>query len=263
MMLLHMYVYVHMCVSFICVVDSSLEEVRFENCDSHSSAFSKLFSTIHKAVKDLDANGFQVIKSSCVSQAEEPLQSLLQRASDSHCLFGVLAVNHPYCNWMRIYFLEVIASAYGESLENVVRRYKNTIFSKPLGEIWNRISDSSVRHKYQTELKASFTDIEDPENISVNELIRREPQLAKKIELEFAQIRKGSLLVTWFIPTVKLYQAYLSFLAVSQQSRMDTSLQFGTWVAYLPQYVIQEQQKKHGKFPYLSACNLFTVVMSH
>ena len=231
--------------AFICVVDSNFKEVNFEKCDSISSAYAKLFSTVHKAVNNLSHNDFEVIKSSCVSQAEEPICSLLQQVSDSVCLFSVLAANQPYCNWMRIDFLEVIASAYSESLEDVVRRYKDAIFSKPLREIWNCVSQSSVGHKYHVELKAKF-DVPDPENMTVEELIKTQPQLAKEFELLFAQIRKGSLLVTWLIPTVKLYQAYLSFLEVSQHSRTDLFLQFGTWVAHLPQNVLQEQQKRHS-----------------
>ena len=231
--------------AFICVVDSNFKEVKFDKCDSISSAFAKLFSTIHKAVNNLNDNDFEVIKNSCVAQAEEPIYSLLQRVPNSVCLFGVLAANQPYCNWMRIGFLEVIASAYSESLEDVVRRYKDAVFSKPLHEIWNHVSHSSVGHKYHIELKAKF-DAPDPENMTVKELIKTQPQLAKEFELQFAKIQKGSLLVTWLIPTVKLYQAYLSFLDVSQHSRTDLYLQFGTWVAYLPQNVLQEQQKRHG-----------------
>ena len=192
-----------------------------------------------------------MIRNSCVAQAEEPLCSLLKQAPDSHHLFEVLAVNKPYCNWMRINFLEVIANAYGKrSLENLVQRYRSAIFSKPLREIWGSISHISTRHKYYTELKGKF-DVQDPENMTVEDLIKKEPQLAKEIELHIAEIQKGSLLVTWLIPTVKLYQAYLSFLAVPAQSRKDVSLQFGTWVAYLPQHVLQEQQKKHGKLSYM------------
>ena len=188
-----------------------------------------------------------MIRNSCVAQAKEPLCSLLKQAPDSHHLFEVLAVNKPYCNWMRINFLEVIANAYGKkSLEKLVKEYKGTIFSKPLHEVWGCISHISTKHKYYSELQGKFG-VKDPENMTVEDLIKNEPQLAKEIELHIAEIQQGSLIATWLIPTVKLYQAYLSFLAVPQQSRVDVSLQFDTWVAYLPQLVLQEQQKEHGK----------------
>ena len=196
----------------------------------------------------LDHDHFQMIRNSCVSQAEEPLHGLFKQAQNSHHLFGILADNKPYCNWMRINFLEVIASAYGkQSLENLVQRYSCAIFSKQLGEVWGSISHISTRHKFYTELKGRF-DIPDPEKITVWELIKMEPDLAKQIELHIAEVHRGSLVVTWLIPVVKLYQTYLSCLAIPQQLRMDVSLQCGSWVAYLPQCVLQELHKKHGKF---------------
>ena len=192
-----------------------------------------------------------MIRNSCVAQAEEPLCSLLKQAPDSHHLFEALALNKPYCNWMRINFLEVIAIAYGkQSLEKLVQRYRCAIFSKPLHEVWDCISHISTKHKFYTELQGKF-DVQDPENMTIEDLIKTKPQLAKEIELHIAEVQRGSLIVTWLIPTVKLYQAYLSFLAVPQKSRKDVSVQFSTWIAYLPQHVLQEQQKKHGKFSYM------------
>ena len=233
------------------IVQEDYSEINFEECENVSNAFSKLFTIVQKAIKNLDHDEFQMIRNSCVAQAKEPLCSLLKRAPDSHHLFEVLAVNKPYCNWMRINFLEVIANAYGkQSLENLVQRYRCAIFSKPLREIWGCISHISTKHKYYSELQGRF-DVKDPENMTVEDLIKTEPQLAKEIELHIAEIQEGSLIVTWLIPTIKLYQTYLSFLAVPQKSRMDISLQFGTWVAYLPQHVLQEQQKEHGKLLFI------------
>ena len=73
--------------------------------------------------------------------------------------------------------------------------------------------------------------------------MKSKPQLAKKIAMLIAVIQWESLLVTWLIPTDEVYQAYLSFLTVPQQSRKDDLIQFGTWMAYLPQHVLQKYQK--------------------
>ena len=176
------------------------------------------------------------------------MSNLLKQVPDSHCLFGTLAENKPFCNWIRIDFLETIAIASGkQNLENLVKRYKSAIFSKPLNEVWNCVSHTYTKQKYYTEVKGKF-DL-DPEKVTVEELLKREPKLAKEIELHIAEIQEGSVLVTWLIPTMKVYQAYLSFLTISQQSRLDVFMQFGTWKAFLPQFVLQEQRKEqtYGK----------------
>ena len=67
--------------------------------------------------------------------------------------------------------------------------------------------------------------------------------MAKKIAMLIAVIQWESLLVTWLIPTDEVYQAYLSFLTVPQQSRKDELIQFGTWMAYPPQNVLQKYAK--------------------
>ena len=237
------YVYILYIRNYKYIDQEDYSEIHFEAYDNVSSAFSKLFTTVQGAIMSMDHDHFQMIRNSCVAQAKEPLCSLFKQAQNSHHLFGVLADNKPYCNWMRIDFLEVIASAHGKSLEILVQRYRCAIFSKQLSEVWGCISHISARHKFYTELKGKF-DVADPDKITVEDLIKKEPlsQLGKKIELHIAEIQTGSLLVTWLMPINKLYQTYLSFLSTPQQSRKDACLQFGSWVAYLPQHVLQELQ---------------------
>ena len=100
-----------------------------------------------------------------------------------------------------------------------------------------------MRDKYYSKLKTSFSD-KDPDNLTVEELIKTKPQLAKDIAMCIAVVEEGSLVVTWLIPTDELYQAYLSFLTVPQQSRMDELVQFGNWMAYLPKNVLQEYEQE-------------------
>ena len=100
-----------------------------------------------------------------------------------------------------------------------------------------------VRDKYYSELKATFGD-KDPDNMTVEELIKSKPQLAKKIALLIAVVQEDSIVVTWLIPTNEVYQVYLSFLTVPQQSRKDTLIQFATWTAYLPLNVLESYKKE-------------------
>ena len=125
----------------------------------------------------------------------------------------------------------------------MIENYKAVIYSKTLCEVWSYIPYHSVRDKYYNKLRATFGD-KDPDNVTVEELIKSKPQLAKKIALLIAVVEEYSLVVTWLIPTNEVYQAYLSFLTVPQQLRKDELIQFGTWTAYLPQNVLQNYEKE-------------------
>ena len=117
---------------------------------------------------------------------------------------------------MCIEYLEAIAFAYkDDSLSNLIENYSRVIFSKPLREVWNCLPFYSVKDKYYTELTAIFDD-KDPDDLTVEELNQRKPQLAKKIAMLITVVRIESLLISWLIPTSKVCQTYLAFLTVPQ-----------------------------------------------
>ena len=184
-------------------------------------------------------------------QAKEPLYSSLRLASDSHCLFKTFSENNMYFNWIHLSFLEIIANSYvNDNLVNLIKDYKQAIFSKSLREVWSSLPHSSVKDKidnYYTELKQKLEG-KDPDNMTVQQLLQSEPQLTRKIALLIAVVREESLFISWLIPTNEVYQAYLSFLTVSQQERKDNFIQFGNWMAHLPGYVLQEEYKRFGEF---------------
>ncbi len=218
-------------------------EINFSAYDDVSDAFAELFTICQKAVK-VSSEEFRAIRNSCVARASEPLRGLIKRAIDTHCLFEILADNNKYCNWMNVSFLKVIAIACGNKhLQSLIENYTDVIYSKPLREVWDCIPHYSVRNKYYSKIKATFGD-KDPDNMTVKELKKSKPQLAKKIAMLIAVVEEGSLLVTWLIPTDELYQAYLSFLTIPQQSRMDDLVQFGNWMAYLPMNILQKYKEE-------------------
>ena len=218
-------------------------EINFSAYDDVSDAFAKLFAVCQKAL-NVSGEEFKTIRNSCVARASEPLGGLIKSASDTHCLFEILAHNNKYCNWMNVSFLKVMAIACdNKHLQSLIENYTDVIYSKPLREVWSCIPHYSVRDKYYSELKAKFGD-KDPDNMTVEELIKSRPQLAKEIAMIIAVVQCDSLLVTWLIPTDELYQAYLSFLIVPQQSRMDELVQFGNWMAYLPENVLQKYKQE-------------------
>ena len=201
-----------------------------------------LFSICQKAT-NVSSDNFIALRNSCVIRASEPLRGLMKHATNTFCLFEILADNNKYCNWMDVRFLKIIANACGnKQLQSLIEDYKAVVYSKPLREVMNCISYYSVKDKYYSELKATFGD-RDPDNTTVEELMKCKPQLAKEIALLIAVVQVDSLVVTWLIPTDEVYQAYLSFLTVPQQSREDELIQFGTWMAYLPENILQNYEK--------------------
>ena len=228
------------CIIYIAnASDGKTLEINFSAHDDVSNAFAELFTVCQKVIK-VSSEEFRTIRNSCVARASEPLRGLIKRAPDTPCLFEILADNNQYCNWMNVSFLKVIAIACGnKNLQSLIEKYTDVIYSKTLREVWDCIPHYSVRDKYYSELKATFGD-KDPDSMTVKELMKGKPQLAKEIAMLIAVVQCHSLLVTWLIPTDEVYQAYLSFLTIPQQSRMDELVQFGNWMAYLPKSILQK-----------------------
>ena len=216
--------------------------MNFNTFEDVSNAFDQLFIICQKVTK-VSNEDFKAIRNSCLVRASESLRGLIKQAANTHCLFEILADNNKYCHWMDVRFLKIIAIACGnKQLQSLIENYTDVIYSKTLREVWDCIPHYSVRDKYYSELKATFGE-KDPDNMTVEELIKSKPQLAEEIAMLIAVVEKKSLLVTWLIPTDEVYQAYLSFLTVPQQSRKDELIQFGTWMAYPPQHVLQKYAK--------------------
>ena len=239
---------IHLCtyINYICILIVSIADdigdiemkTDFGVYKDVSIAFARLFTICQRATK-VSSEEFKTIRNSCVAQASEPLRGLIKRTTDTHCLFEILADNNKYCNWINVSFLKIIAIACGNTqLQSLIDSYTGVIYSRTLREVWDCVPHYSVRDQYYSELKAIFD--KDPDNMTVEELMKSKPQLAKKIAMLIAVIQWESLLVTWLIPTDEVYQAYLSFLTVSQQSRKDELIQFGTWMAYPPLTVMQK-----------------------
>ena len=225
---------------------SSFKDIDFAKIDKVSDAFCKLFSVFQQAVDTLSESEFRIVRNACIirAQKDEELCKSFKCASNGDDLFRILAQN---CNWMCVEYLSTVAYAYGknDSLINLIKNYCHVIFSKPLREVWNFIPFYSVKDEYYSKMTIIFKD-KDPDDMTVEELYQRKPKLAEEIAMLITNVKKGSLMISWLIPTSKVYQTYLSFLAVPQHSRKDTLVKIGNWKAYLPQYVVQEQQQTLG-----------------
>ena len=88
--------------------------------------------------------------------------------------------------------LEIIAYAHvNQHLVNLIKNYKKAIFSKTLHEVFSCLPHYSVRDKYYAKLKATFDD-KDPDNVTVEELFKITPDLAKEIEMLKVRIKINS-----------------------------------------------------------------------
>ena len=198
--------------------------------------------------KELHDADFETIRTACLTRADRRLKKGIGRTTNIHTLFALLACNPLYFNWMNIEYLQTMAAASGKvMLRDMLKCYTKNILSKTLGEIWNFVpSLYKTRTKYYSKVRAKFNG-KDPDGITVEDLIKCKPKLAKKIALHIMRIGKGSLTITWCIAAEEAYEAYLLALNVLQEFREDDFLQIGMWVVYPPQFVIQELERVHSE----------------
>ena len=119
-------------------------------------------------------------------------------------LFDLLAENRLHCNWIKIGFLEVIASR-SKTLENVLKNYEAVFFSKKLKEIWAHVPLRQIRNKYYQKLKATFDD-RDPDNTTVREVTEFcRFLLPTELDDFIIELSHKCLSITWLIPRNKVY----------------------------------------------------------
>ena len=230
-----------------CVIGHyTLEEINFAKFEDVCLAFNALFSMLQKEVRRY--HDFADVKAACAIRANEKLTTEIKKTVDTNSLFELFAYNKEHCNWLNIRFLEVIATATGNSkLTGLIVSYKDAIYSKTLREVWGQMPYCKVRNKYHRTLQIKF-DGKDPDTVTVREFKTMcEPYLSKKIAVSIAIIDEGSLRITWLIPTTAVYQTYLSALMLPQESRLDSYLQIGDWVIHHPSHVLTNLHKEHCK----------------
>lgn len=180
----------------------------------------------------------------------------LRRHMISTACFNYL---QAYCNWMNVRLLEVVANASGNSkLVNLFIKIKSIPkHYEKFGIVFHIIrSEPSITVKYKQHLMAKILIM--LLQIDLEQLIRYcEPYLIKDIakHMLIRTIEEGSLKITWFIPTDKVHESYLSALMLPQESRLDSYLQIGDWVVYNPLLVLQMLQRECCK---LIMCTIFT-----
>ena len=135
---------------------------------------------------------FFIIKSACAARANNELSRQILLSRDIDDLFQLFAENKQHCNWLHVYFLEVIAVAYGNiELVDLIKSYKNIVFSKTLYEVWGIHPYHIVRTEYYDKLQIKF-DGRDPDSVTVIQLKKMcEPYLIKEIASAFSIIEEG------------------------------------------------------------------------
>ena len=128
-----------------------------------------------------DAN-FETVRRICLTRASKRLQQQISQTETFNELLQLLARNPFYFNWSNIEYLKVMATASGnEKLQDVLKNYTDSILSKPLREIWIYVPVSK-QSAYYSKLKARFKG-KDPYDMTVKDLKKYEPKLARKIAL--------------------------------------------------------------------------------
>ena len=249
------YPYGHVCInSFVflifivdgdCICIDSSAAVNFADFENVADAFTALMRIFTEELHDAK---FETIRTICLARADKKLRDKIGRTTSIGSFFELLACNPFYFNWMNVEYLQTMAIASGNTkLLTTLKCYTDIVFSKTLGEVWNFVpSFHKIKAKYYTKVRARF-DGKDPDNIEVKDLKKYQPKFAEKIALRIMKIKRGSLMITWCILAEAAYQAYLLVLNTPQEFREDDFLQIGTWVAYKPQFVIQELKRVHSK----------------
>ena len=190
---------------------------------------------------------FHYVKTLCVASANGQFKCLIKQVKDYRSLFILLADNKLHCNWLRLKIFEAISIATGSKrLENTLKEYKKTVFSKTLHEIWDCLPHGNpVRNNYYEKLTITFKD--KPENVTVEKLKEHcTSPLTNDLDDFIIDIHHNCVTITWLIPTDKAYQFFLSALTVPQESREDDFLQIGVWEVYQPQFVLQKLRTYFG-----------------
>ena len=170
----------------------------------------------------------------------------MEKTTNIHDLFKLLACNPTYFNWMNVQYLQTIAVAcHNKKLLDIVKQYNNFVQSRTLGQVWDSIPFNETRSKYYSKVTTKLNG-KNPDNVTVKELQKLQPRLARKIALRIMKIGRGSLTITWCILANEAYQAYLLALSIPQEFRVDDFLQIGPWVVLHPQFVMQKLRKVHG-----------------
>ena len=216
--------------------------IEFAEYCNVAEAFAAL---IRIFIEELRKADFEAIKLICQLRADKELKNKISKTTNIYKFFKLLTDNSLYCNWMNVEYLSTIASG-NAKLQTVLRNYTDVVLSKTLGEVWNSLpSFHKTRTKFSEKVRAEFRG-ENPDNVKVQDLQHRKPELAKRIAMHIMQINKGSLTITWCISAEDKYKAYLLGLGIPQEQRNDDFLQIGTWVVFQPQSVICELKKSYG-----------------
>jgi len=122
----------------------------------------------NEACKATYAMQFHQIKRLCIFAANEKFKPYIRQVQNMESLLDLLAESPLHCNWIKIGFLEVIASRI-KTLEGLLKNYDAVIFSKKLSEIWSCLPQRFIRNKYYDKLKAIIID-KDPDNTTLREI---------------------------------------------------------------------------------------------
>jgi len=212
-------------------------DANFSECKDVLEAYCMLIKELFREVKKFSNEDFELAKTVCCMKAHKALHAQIKSAKNFYKLISVITENEVHCNWLNVSLLKILMSVHNR-FKSLFDNYENAIFSKTLQDVWSAFPCHAVRNKYYARLKIILK--KKPSSLTLWELHKHKPRFVETIAVD---IQKGSVIVTWLVPSSSVYQAYLSMLSTSHY---EDFIEIGMWKVYLPDCVLQEQRKLYG-----------------
>ena len=201
-------------------VNEKQEEVSipdFSKFKNISSAFVCLISTVTEC---LESKKFFVIRRACIAQIKSPngaqlppdVVQKIQTSETLDVLLDILTATE-YWSWIDLRLLEALVIASGSSTaQDIVDKYKATVYSKKLIEVLPNAPSKEIRHAYYTKIVSKVG--KNSDEITVADLIEFRSKLESVImdinngTCVLEHIADGCIEIHWFIPTHYIDHAF-------------------------------------------------------
>ena len=198
-------------------IHEDISQPDFSKFTNISSAFVSLTSSVTKC---LENGNFGIIRRAYVVQIKTPNGAQLppdvvqeiQNAVNLDALLDILIAT-DYWSWIDLRLLEALVVASGSSTaQDIVRKYKETVYSKKLIDVLPDVPSKEVRDAYFTKIVSKVGKSSD--EVTVADLIKFRTKLESVImdinngSCVLEHIADGCIEIHWFIPTHYIHYAY-------------------------------------------------------
>ena len=183
--------------------------------------FFKLVTAIGNILKKANCE-FTLLRSACVkadvlfAKASKLPSEFVDKINSTGNLNELLALlsESPYCNWMNVRMLEKLAASSCQvDAQQLIAKYKKTIFSKKISDVLEDFPDFEITDEYYAKVRDRWR--KDFEDVTIADITKRWAKLQKifgvdDLELLLENVIKGSTEIVWLIPVELTSHARLS-----------------------------------------------------